>query len=163
ILAANVAGKRARIVLHSPQPIRLETSLPPLVNPEGIILEGDSAHSSEINAQAIERGPVFDVASPYSLLRGIKITSAQEIAVLARADGIRLSQMRFETCDTCISVASSEKDFVLEDSHIMDSRIGIALAADNTGVTIRNNQFRADRDAAIWAVRNSVTGILVSS
>ena len=162
IFRADTSAKRTRIVIRSPQPIRLETPLPPLVNPQGTIVEGETDRS-EINAEAVDHGAVFDIASPHSLITRIKITKPPEQAVLARAPGVRLSRVAFSGCDVCVSVASGVNDFITEDSHFANNRVGIWLAADNAGIVIRNNQFRDHSDAAIWAVRGSSSEAPLSS
>src|SRR5262249_26334534 len=153
IFAADTAGKRARIVIRS-QPIVLENPLPPLVNPSGIIVEGDDG-LAEINASEVERGAVFDIASPYSIVSGVKITGAREQAILARAEGVRLTKLTLTDCDLCVAIASGVGDLAIEESSFQNNRVAIWLSGDNPGIVVRKNQFSADRDAAVWAVRST--------
>jgi len=150
IFAADSSDQRAKIVLRTSR-IVLQSPLPPLVNPKGVIVEAGEARP-EIDASNIGFGPVFDVDAPNSVISGIAIRNAPEQAILVRADGFRLMKASLAGCDVGLYAADGISNLVAENSTFENNRIGIWLAASNAGVIVRDNQFKAHRDAGVWAV-----------
>lgn len=161
IFAADSAKQRARILLRSNR-IVLESPLPPLVNPDGVIVEVDSG-TAEIDASHIGFGPVFDIDAPNSDINGVAVSNAPDQAVLVRKSGFRLSNASLVACDVGLYASEGASDLVAENSRFEMNRIGIELSAYNSGTILRNNQFRGHENAAIWAVRGSQREIPQSS
>src|SRR5688500_17857674 len=97
IFAADSTSERARIRVQTSR-IVLQSPLPPLVNPLGVIVEGGSTHP-EIDASGMGSGPVFDIAAPNSVITGLTIIHAPEQSLLARADALRVSGVRITHSD----------------------------------------------------------------
>ena len=156
LFGAASAGKRARIVLRAPR-IEPRSPLPPVVNPEGVLIEAEGP-GIEIDARALAGGPVIDVDSRNSILRGFSIRGAPEQAVLARAQGLRLSEMRIEGSDEAVHVAEGLRSVLIDGNEFVDNRIGIRLATSGNGVLVRDNRFSGHQDAAVWAVGSRFEG-----
>jgi len=152
IFAADSAADRARLILRSDR-IVLESSLPPLVNPLGVIVEADGV-DSEIDARNIGGGPVFDIDAPNSAISNLKIRSAPEQAVLVRKDGFRLLNVTVTGSDVGLYAAEGVSDLLAENSRFERNRIGILLTTGSSGIVLRNNKFSGHQDAAVWAVRS---------
>jgi parallel beta-helix repeat protein len=161
ILAASTAPARASILIRTAK-IVLESPLPPLANPAGIVLLG-APGLAEIDAAQLDFGAVLDVAAPYSIVSDIKIMNAPGNGIVARAAGLRMTKLTLTDCDICIAVVSGVSDLVIEESRFERNRIGIWLEANNAGIVIRRNQFSTHRDAAVWAVPANVSGMPLSS
>jgi parallel beta-helix repeat protein len=161
ILAASTAPARASIVIRAAK-IVLQSPLPPLANPEGIVLVG-APGPAEIDAAQLDFGAVLDIAAPYSIVHNIKIGNAPGNGIVARAAGLRMTKLTLTDCDICIAVASGISDVVIEESRFERNRIGIWLEANNAAIVIRSNQFSSHRDAAVWAVPANISGMPLAS
>src|SRR5271170_5001092 len=64
--------------------INLETALPALVNGHGVRLVGQ-ASGAQIDAQALNSGPVLDISGPNTSIEGITIRNCPGAAILVRA------------------------------------------------------------------------------
>lgn len=151
IFAADSAAGRARITLRA-ETVVLRSSLPPLVNPAGIVIEG-AERSTEIDARALAAGPIFDVAAPNSMIRAVIVTNAPEQAILVRADGFRLIDATVRNSDEGLSATDGIRNLVIEKTRFENNRIGVRLASSAPGIIVRSNVFNGHRDAALWAVR----------
>ncbi len=153
IFAADSANQRARIIFRANRVV-LQSPLPPLVNPLGIIVEAGGV-MPEIDASGIGFGPVFDVSAPNSAISNIQVNNAPEQAVLVRAEGLRVLNLKTDNCDVGLYVAEGIKYLVIENSTFDRNRIGIWLATPGPEAIVRSNKFSANKEAAIWAVRRS--------
>ncbi|MGH8630376.1 MAG: hypothetical protein ACREU7_06380, partial [Burkholderiales bacterium] len=151
IFAADSADGRARIVLRSVR-IALQSPLPPLVNAAGVVIEG-AAQGSEIDAQLIGSGSVFDIEAPASVVRGVHVLNAPGGAVVVRACGVRLQDLRLANGDEGLLVAEEVENLVVEQVRFEGNRIGAHILSPDRGVILRNNRFHGNREAAVWAVR----------
>jgi hypothetical protein len=149
IFAADSARQRARIRLQVSE-IVLQSPLPPLINPQGVIIEARGP--VVINAGGIGAGPVFDISAPNSSITGVTITQAPQQAILARASGLRLQNVELQKCDVGVYLSEGVGDLAMEASRFRGNRIGVWLAAENSGVMLQNSEFFDQADAAIWAV-----------
>jgi len=134
--------------------IKLETALPALVNGRGVRLVGQAA-GSQIDAQALNSGPVFDVSGPNTSIEGITVSKCPAAAVLVRAVHFRLSATTIDSCDVGVEVAENASDTLLERNHFNKNRVGVRFAASGHNTAVANNEFREDKDAGLWAVRSA--------
>lgn len=151
IFAADSADGRARIVLRSVR-IALQSPLPPLVNAAGVVIEG-AAQASEIDARLIGSGSVFDIEAPHSVIRGVHVLNAPGGAILVRASGVRLQDLRLANCDEGLLVAEEADNLVVEQVRFEGNRIGARILSAGRGVILRDNRFQGHREVAVWAVR----------
>ncbi|MGH8694264.1 MAG: hypothetical protein ACREVM_08565, partial [Burkholderiales bacterium] len=151
IFAADSADGRARIVLRSVR-IALQSPLPPLVNAAGVVIEG-AAEESEIDARLLGSGSVFDIEAPDSVIRGVHVLNAPGGAVLVRASGVRLLDLRLANCDEGLLVAEEADNLVVEQVRFEGNRIGARILSPGRGVILRNNRFHGNREVAVRAVR----------
>ena len=98
---------------------------------------------------------MFDVGAATSAIRGITISHAQDQAILARADGLRVVDVTFSGCDVGLYASERADDLIVERSTFTANRLGIWLTAGDSSVILRQNVFAGHRDAAIWAVQNA--------
>ncbi len=156
IFAADRAGARARIEIRTAH-IALESSLPPLVNPNGVVI--DASHvSTEIDARAVPSGPVLDLAAARSVVRGLRIRGAAGPGILVRTSGARLTEVTLVDCDVGVHLVEGAEDLLVESSTFEANGTGVRVAAGASGVSVYNNRFRKQERAAVWAVSPSAPG-----
>lgn len=148
ILAADRAPGRARIVVTVAK-IAIETALPPLVNPRGVVLEAAPA-GVELDGTRVT-GAVLDIASPGSLVSGFRIVGGGA-GVVVRAPGATLRNLTLLEHDTGILVGENAGLVRISDSLLARNRVGVHLAAPAGVTTIQNTRFENHRVAAVWAV-----------
>jgi hypothetical protein len=134
--------------------IRLETALPSFVNGNGVRLAGQSS-GAQIDAQALNSGPVFDISGPNTSIEGIAIRNCPAAAILVRAVRFRLSLSTIDSCDVGVEVAENASDTLLERNHFIKDRIGVRFGAAGHNSAVANNEFAKNKDAGIWAVRGA--------
>lgn len=153
IFAADRAQTRARIRIRTDRLV-LETPLPPLVNPDGVVIEASDS-SAEIDARGVGGEPVLDVAAPRSVVRGLRIRGTAGSAILVRASGARLQNVTLIECTVAVHLAEGVEDLSVEDSSFEANSTGIRLEPGAAGVRVINNRFRRHDGAAVWAVSTS--------
>jgi parallel beta-helix repeat protein len=134
--------------------IKLETALPALVNGRGVKLVAQAA-GAQIDAQALNSGPVFDVSGPNTSIEGITITRCPAAAILVRTVHFRLSAATIDSCDVGVEIAENASDTLLERNHFNKNRIGVRFAASGHNTAVASNEFHEDKDAGLWAVRSA--------
>lgn len=153
IFAADRAPTRARVWIRTDRLV-LETPLPPLVNPEGVVIDASDS-GAEIDARAIGGDPVLDVAAPRSIVRGLRIRGTAGSAILVRASGARLQNVTLIECTVAVHLAQGVEDLSVEDSSFEANSTGIRIEPGAAGVSVINSRFRRHDGAAVWAVSPS--------
>lgn len=151
LFVANAAGDKANIVIRVKK-IAIETALPPLANPRGVTISAQEP-GAEIDAQALQGGPVFDVVGANTAVEGLVIRNCTGAAILLRADRFRLTSATIEACDVGVDVAENASNISLERNRFNKNRIGVRFAASSRNATVVKNEFSAHADAGVWAVR----------
>jgi hypothetical protein len=141
------------ILIEVPK-INLETALPPLVNGHGVRLVGQ-ASGAQIDAHALDSGPVLDISGPNTSIEEITIRNCPAAAILVRAARFRLSGSTIDSCDVGVEVAENASDTFLERDRFHKDRVGVRFAASGHNSTVANNEFAEDKDAGLWAVRSA--------
>jgi nitrous oxidase accessory protein NosD len=149
IFAADRAEGRARIVIEPPT-IVLETPLPPLLNPAGVIVE--APRGAVIDASRLATGPVLDIAAPDCVLIGLRIERASEQALLVRKAGARLRDLTIADSNVAVYQLETAADLTIENSTFERNVIGVHVTASAGRAAISNSRFREHHRAAIWAV-----------
>jgi parallel beta-helix repeat protein len=151
LFVAATAPDGASIVIRVNK-IAIATALPPLVNPHGVrvVVEPPGA---EIDAQALKDGPVFDVDGADASIEGLSIRHCPGAAILLRAVRFRLTATTIESCDVAVEVAENASDLALERNRFTRNRLGVRFAASSRNAVVVKNEFSADTDAGLWAVR----------
>jgi Right handed beta helix region len=134
--------------------IKLETALPAFVNSHEVRLVGQ-ASGAQIDAQALNEGPVLDIAGPNISIEGITIQGCPAIAVLVRAVHFRLSASVIQSCDVGVEIAENASDTLLERNKFIKDRLGVRFGASRQNSVVANNEFIEDKDAGLWAVRSA--------
>lgn len=147
------ATSATTIVVETPV-VTLETALPALVNGRGLRLVAQ-AGGAEIDAHALESGPVLDVAGPNTTIEGLTVSHCPAAAVLVRNVRFRLSGATIQSCDVGVEVAANASDTLVERSRFVHDRIGIRFAAAGGNTAVTNNEFSQNQDAGVWAVRGA--------
>jgi hypothetical protein len=142
-----------RISIEVPK-ISVETALPALVNGLGVRLVGQAA-GVEIDAQALNTGPVLDISGANTSIEGITIKNCPGTAILVRAARFGLSATTIESCDVAVEVAENASDTLLERNHFLKDRIGVRFGASGHNSAVTNNEFAENKDAGLWAVRSA--------
>jgi parallel beta-helix repeat protein len=133
--------------------IKLETALPALVSAHGVRLVGQAG--AQIDAQALNAGPVLDIAGPNISIEGIMIQGCPAIAVLVRAVHFRLSGSAIQSCDVAVEVADNASDTLLEHDKFAKDRLGVRFSTSHRNSVVANNEFIEQKDAGLWAVRSA--------
>jgi parallel beta-helix repeat protein len=134
--------------------ISLETALPALVNGHGLRITGQ-ATGTQIDAQSLNSGPVLDVSGPDTSIEGITIINCPAAAILVRTVHFRLSAAVIDSCDVGVEVAENASDTLLERNRFLKDRLGVRFAASGHNTIVANNEFTANKDAGLWAVRSA--------
>jgi parallel beta-helix repeat protein len=150
-IAASAHGE-ATIAVRVPK-ITLATTLPPLVNPRGVHLKAAES-GTVIDAHALSSGPVLDVAGAHASIEGLHIRNCKDSAILLRAEHFRLQSTTIQACDVGVDVAENAGQVLLEGNRFAGNRVGMRFAASSRNTLVVKNEFAANRDAGIWAVRS---------
>jgi parallel beta-helix repeat protein len=134
--------------------VSLESALPALVNGHGIKLMGQAA-GAQIDAQALDSGPVLDVSGPNTAIEGITIANCPAAGILVRAVRFRLSSATIESCDVGVEVAENASDTLLERNHFHKNRLGVRFSASGHNSAVASNEFAQNKEAGLWAVRSA--------
>jgi Right handed beta helix region len=134
--------------------ISLETALPAFVNGQGVRLVGQVS-GAEIDAQALNTGPVLDISGSNTSIEGITIKNCPATAILVRAVRFRLSASTIESCDVAVEVAENASDTLLERNHFVKDRVGVRFGASGHNSVVASNEFVENKDAGVWAVRSA--------
>jgi parallel beta-helix repeat protein len=134
--------------------IKLETALPAFVNSREVKLIGQAA-GAQIDAEALNQGPVLDIAGPNISIEGITIQNCPTIAILVRAVHFRLSSSIIQSCDVAVEVADNASDTLLERDKFVKDRVGVRFGASGRNSVVAGNEFIEDKDAGLWAVRGA--------
>ena len=127
--------------------ISLETALPAFVNGNGVTLVGQ-ASGAEIDAQALNAGPVLDISGSNTSIEGITIKNCPAKNVLVIGAGN-------SACDVAVEVAENASDTLLERNHFQKDRLGVRFAASGHNSVVANSEFVENKDAGVWAVRSA--------
>jgi len=151
ILLADRADRSIRILVKVRR-VSLEAPLPPLVNPHGVLLDGQPT-GTVLDAGGIA-GAALDLAAPHIALQGFRIVKAQA-AVVVRASHVTLRQLTVEDADTGVLVGEDAEETRIERSHFRRNRIGVH--ATGVGRTVvSSSRFEDHRGSAVWAVAPEV-------
>ncbi len=145
ILAADRAPGRARIVVTVAK-IAIETALPPLVNPRGVVLEAAPA-GVELDGTRVT-GAVLDIASPGSLVSGFRIVGGGA-GVVVRAPGATLRNLTLLEHDTGILVGENAAQIDVVGSRFTEDAIGVV--AINVNARVEASHFTSEGSAAVYA------------
>lgn len=133
--------------------IKIETALPALVSGRGIRIVGQAA-MTQIDAQSLEAGPVFDVSGPNTSIEAVSITGCPAAGFLVRAERFHLSGSRIEGCDVGVEVAENAGNTLLEHDQFVRNRVGVRFAGAGHDI-VADDQFSESKDAGLWAVRGA--------
>lgn len=152
LFIAAAAQSEATISVAVPK-ITIVTALPPLLSPHGVHIVA-AEPGAQIDASGLTGGPVLDVASANASIEGLHILNCRESGILLRAEQFRLQSTTVQSCDIGLDVAANAAQVLIERNRFVDNRAGIRFAASNGNTAVVQNEFVANRDAAIWAVRS---------
>ena len=149
ITAANSAPGRARIRLPDGG-IHVETPLPPLINPAGIVLQG--GRGSEVEGRALGKAAVLDVIAPDSVLRGFRIVGGAGQGLLVRSARVEVDGVELRDCGSGIHALSTADGLTVTSGRFESNVVGILLEGGVPGVRIVDGSFRGHQRAGVWAV-----------
>src|SRR5262249_25261102 len=132
--------------------IVVNTPLPPLVNPHGVVLDATRSHARLIVAATPDAGPILDLAAPNSLVTGLRIVNAPAEGILIRAADVRLQDVTIEASQIGVFLADDVSNISITESAFLNNEIGVQVPASAAGITIQGNRFQDHRRAAVWAV-----------
>lgn len=149
ILAADRLSTAAHIRITAKR-IAIESSLPSLINPHGVVIDGGS--TVVIDAARQSKGVVMQINSPMSAVRGLHIEHAQGAAILANAPGIEMDTITISNSKVGMVIAGAAKGCVIRKSLFEGNDIGITAEAAVRDVTIVGSVFRGNTRAGFWFV-----------
>jgi hypothetical protein len=145
------ANGKANILIKTRR-IALRTALPPLMNSHGVRIAAERP-GSEIDAQALAGGPVFDVTGANTSLEGLVLRNCPAAAVQLRTVHFHLQSSTIESCDIGVDVAANASDVLIEHNRFANDRIGVRFAAPSRNTVVAGNSFLEATGAGLWAVR----------
>lgn len=149
IYAADRAGERALVEVDVAR-IALRTPLPPLVNPDGVVIDAERSRC-EIDASAVS-GPVLDLAAPRSVVRGLRIRGAADQGILVRLRGARILSVGLADCGEGVHLVEGADDVQVLDSVFEANGTGVRLPPAPSGIVLSGNRFSRHEQAGVWAV-----------
>lgn len=149
IFIADRAPVRVRVRLLVPR-VRLESPLPPLVNPRGIVLEA-APGGTEIDAGALREGAALDLDGPSAVVRGVTVRGAREQGILVRGSGARLEGVTLAACGEGVRLLGDAREAVIENARFTGNGTGLRLDAGGSA-TLRGSELSGHQEAAVWAV-----------
>lgn len=134
--------------------VKIETALPAFVNAHEVKVTAQEG-GARIDAQALNEGPVLDIAGSNISMEGITIQNCPTIAILVRAMHFRLANSIIQSCDVAVEVAENASDTLLEHDKFVKDRVGVRFAASGRNSVVAGSEFIEDKDAGLWAVRGA--------
>ena len=156
LFIAAAANGEPTISIRVPK-ITLATALPPVANARGTHIVA-ATQGAEIDASALPGGAVLDIAGPNVSIEGLRIHDCKGAAILLRADRFRLQSSTIHSCDVGVDVAENAHQALIEGNRFVNDRLGVRFAASSRGTIVVKNEFAANRDAGLWAVRSAPDG-----
>jgi parallel beta-helix repeat protein len=150
IFNANLVQGPARIEFRTPS-LTVRSPLPPLVNPYGILLDGRQA---EIRAEDLEDAPLFDVASPRTVISGLKLRGVKGAAVRVQTGVVVVRNVEISGCGTGLQIGAAVRDATVQKCRFDGNGTGIMVVA-GVPVSVGESTFSRHRSAGIWAVVSS--------
>jgi len=149
IVAGNRAPARFRILLPG-RGIKVETPLPPLVNPAGVVVQGQDG--SEIDGSALTEGAVLDVIAPGSSLRGFRLAGGGGPGILVRSPRVHVDGLAVEACGSGVHALATAGGLAIAGSRFDRNGIGVMLEGGIRDARVVDNVFHGQRRAGVWAV-----------
>jgi parallel beta-helix repeat protein len=150
-----VAGaEHPAVISIQTKSIALETALPPIVTAHGLKIVATTA-GAEIDAKALQSGAVLDIAGANTSIEGLTIRNCMNAGILLRASQFRLHSSTIDSCDVGVEVAENATDVLLELNHFTNNRVGVRFAASARNTSLVKNEFIANKEAGLWAVRSA--------
>jgi parallel beta helix pectate lyase-like protein len=147
ILTADRADEHKRILVMVPR-IALESPLPPLVNPNGILLEAHRG-DTEIDASRLE-GAALDLAAPHTTVLGFRIVKAKA-AIVVRSSHITVQSVTIEDSDIGVLVGEGSEEVTIDRGTFKRNRVGVhAMGLGRTEIIA--SRFEDHGGSAVWAV-----------
>lgn len=151
LFAADAAPAPSRILLRV-STIRLETALPPIVNPHGMRIEGPEG-GVRIDASALRpAAPVLDVDGAETQIDGVAIEHCAGTAILVRAARFRLTGSTIQSCDIGLEVAPNTGAVAVENDRFESNHIGIRFSGASPESLVVKNEFAGNSIAGMWLV-----------
>ena len=126
LLDADRADGRARVVIDV-RTIALESPLPPLLNPAGVVVEARSG--TILDARRLAAGPVLDIAARDSVIVGLRVERAAGQAILVRKSGARLRDLTIADSEVGVHQLEGASDLTIEGTTFERNSIGVHVAA----------------------------------
>lgn len=154
IFTADRARDRVRIEIRAGRgPIVLETALPPLVNPEGVVVE--APYGAEIDGTRLPAGALLDIDSPRSEISGLELRGGAGQGVLVRSKRVTLRGLTLTGFEEGVHVLEGAGNVTVQGSRFEKNGTGIGVDPDVPSVDLHDNTFRGHDKAAVWAVSPS--------
>jgi Right handed beta helix region len=151
LFVADAAPAQAHIEVRVSS-IRLESALPPIVNPRGTRIEGPAA-GLQIDASALAAGgPVLDVDGADTDIDGLTIAHCSGTAILVRAARFRLSGSTIQSCDVGVEVAPNAGAVAVENDRFESNHVGIRFSGPSRDSLVVKNEFAGNTTAGMWLV-----------
>jgi nitrous oxidase accessory protein NosD len=148
IVDADRSSGRVRILVRVPE-IALSTTLPPIVNPDGVTLESERG-TAHINAAGMT-GAVIDIDAPRTTVSNVRITGGQA-GVVVRAADASLRSLFIDRSGVGVFVGAAAVRTHVDSSTFLANGVGVQIDGRDSTTTIENSRFESNRTAAIWAV-----------
>jgi len=150
ILAADRLTNRARISIKVKR-IAIESALPALVNPHGVMIDADSGYGL-IDASHQIKGAVLQINSPTSALHGISIVNAHDFGIVMNAAAVELDGVNISNSKVGIFLGAAAKGSAIRTSAFEHDDTAITAEGGVRDVSILSSIFRNNNKAGFWFV-----------
>lgn len=150
ILAADRLSTRAHILITAKR-VSIDSALPALVNPHGVIIEA-ATDAGVIDAAHQQKGAALQISSPGSVLRGLHVMNAHDMGVVVGAPGVEFDGVSINESKVGIVLGVTAKDCSIRTS--VFEHDGTAISADPSvvNITVVSSIFRNNVRAGVWSV-----------
>jgi hypothetical protein len=150
ILAADRLSESAHILIEAKH-IVIDSPLPALINPHGIVLEAGS-NAGVIDAGHVAKGAALQVNAPASVVRGISIVNAHDLGIFDNAPGLEISGVTITASKTGIALGAGAKGGNIRTCVFERNETGISADGAVRDIAIISSIFRNNSRAGFWFV-----------
>jgi Right handed beta helix region len=150
ILAADRLSESAHILVEAKH-IGIESPLPPLINTHGIVIEA-AANAGVIDAAHVAKGAALQINGPASIVRGLTIMNARDLALFDNAPGLEITNVSISASKTGIALGALAKGGNIRTSVFERNETGISADGAVRDIVIASCIFRGNTRAGFWFV-----------
>jgi hypothetical protein len=139
---------RVHVIMHTER-VALENPLPPIINPQGVVLE--SASRTVIDGEKLRGGAVLDFQTDNVEIDNVAVEHASDVAIMLRGRNATLRALSVTGAPVGVEILTTAMNLSIRDSTFGRDGIAIKAQAAPDGV-IDGNHFSGNQESAVWIV-----------